>query len=103
MFFEKTKHFQAFDLFFPVDGGTDVCELFVEEKAVAVVLAGEGGLDVVAMFEEALIEVAGDTCVEGSGGAAENIDVVLGHAVCGRKARRVWVREGYRDPSLCLG
>jgi hypothetical protein len=50
------------------------------------------------VFEEALVEFAGDAGVEGSGGAAEDVDVAFWHGglrgmveFCARKVRMVWV------------
>ena len=55
--------------------------MLVVEEAVAAVFAGEVGLDAVAVLEEALVEVSGDAGVEGSVGAAENVDVSFWHWV----------------------
>jgi hypothetical protein len=51
----------------------------VQKQSIASVSGGEGGLDAVTVFEEALVEFACDAGVEGAGGAAENVDVALWH------------------------
>ena len=84
--------------------------MFVQEEAVAFVFACECRLDAGFVFEEALVEFAGDGGVKGSSGAAEDVDVAIWH-VCGcwgfeirgRKIRAIVDLGILRDPSLRSG
>ena len=71
----------AFDLFFSGDGVACIVEGLEVYQAGDVVFLGETGDEFVFVLVDATLKLAGDAGVEGTGGAAHDVDEVLFHGL----------------------
>ena len=63
----------SFDFLFALDCGADFAESLKPDETVAVVSCGESGVGLLLVLEDASAQVAGDTDVEGSASAGEDV------------------------------